>query len=72
MGLPASPSSSPEHFHTFYLEGSLVLKFIEFRCEKGKNMTFNKNRTPRVRHAVPEGYDASDPRGTVFYSPIDN
>lgn len=23
------------------------------------------DRTPRVRHGVPEGYDASDPRGTV-------
>ena len=29
-------------------------------------MTFNKNRTPRVRHAVPEGYDVSDPRSTIF------
>ena len=28
-------------------------------------MTFNKNRTPRVRHGGPEGYGASDPRGTI-------
>ena len=33
---------------------------------------FLLNRTPRLRYGVPEGYDASDPRGPVnksFLSP---